>query len=277
MHIERSVFVVTGAGNGIGRCVALELIARGAFVVGADRDEQALTATAALVTDRERFTSHPIDICDRAAVAAFPAGVIASHGQIDGLFNIAGIAQELQPVTDLSDARIETLMQVNFFGAVWMSRAFLPHLLQRPRGVILNTSSLSAIVPVPGSAMYGASKAALALFSYGLAQDLRGRSNVTVTTVLPGSVWTDLVRKVARQMGAPEKLAKAFSAQPEHVAHRIVDATVKGTGRVVIGKDAHFYDAVRRLSTWLADRLSYLQVGHGVYPKRAAPARGSDN
>ncbi|MGW5455757.1 SDR family NAD(P)-dependent oxidoreductase [Nocardia sp. NPDC003979] len=277
MHIERSVFVVTGAGNGIGRCVALELIARGAFVVGADRDEQALTATAALVTDRERFTSHPIDICDRAAVAALPASVIASHGQIDGLFNIAGIAQELQPVADLSDARIETLMQVNFFGAVWMSRAFLPHLLQRPRGVILNTSSLSAIVPVPGSAMYGASKAALALFSYGLAQDLRGRSNVTVTTVLPGSVWTDLVRKVARQMGAPEKLAKAFSAQPEHVAHRIVDATVKGTGRVVIGKDAHFYDAVRRLSTWLADRLSYLQVGHGVYPKRAAPARGSGN
>ena len=112
MHIERSVFVVTGAGNGIGRCVALELIARGAFVVGADRDEQALTATAALVTDRERFTSHPIDICDRAAVAAFPASVIASHGQIDGLFNIAGIAQELQPVADLSDARIETLMQV---------------------------------------------------------------------------------------------------------------------------------------------------------------------
>ncbi|MFI1236883.1 SDR family NAD(P)-dependent oxidoreductase [Nocardia salmonicida] len=272
MQIEGSVFVVTGAGNGIGRCVASELVARGAMVVGADRDEQALAATAALVTDRERFTAYPIDICDRAAVAAFPDSVIASHGRVDGLFNIAGIAQELQTVADLSDARIETLMQVNFFGAVWMSRAFLPHLLQRPRGVIMNTSSLSAIVPVPGSAVYGASKAALALFSYGLAQDLRG-SNVTVTTVLPGSVWTDLVRKVAEQMGAPEWLAKGFSAQPEQVARRIVDTTAKGKGRVVIGKDAHVYDAVRRLSTRLADRLSYLQVGHGVYPERTATAR----
>ncbi|WP_446223123.1 SDR family NAD(P)-dependent oxidoreductase [Nocardia sp. IBHARD005] len=275
MRIEGSVFVVTGAGNGIGRCVALELIARGAVVVGADRDEQALAATAALVTDRARFTAHPIDICDRAAVAAFPASVIAAHGQVDGLFNIAGIAQELQTVADLSDARIETLMQVNFFGAVWMSRAFLPHLLHRPRGVIMNTSSLSAIVPVPGSAVYGASKAALAVFGYGLAQDLRGRSNVTVTTVLPGSVWTDLVRKVAQQMDAPEWLAKGFSAKPEQVARRIVDTTAKGRGRVVIGKDAHVYNAVRRLSTRLADRLSYLQVGHGVYPKRTAPARSN--
>ncbi|WKG07626.1 SDR family oxidoreductase [Nocardia sp. PE-7] len=273
MRIEGSVFVVTGAGNGIGRCVVSELIARGAVVVGADRDEQALAITAALVTDRERFTAYPIDICDRAAVAAFPGRVIASHGRVDGLFNIAGIAQELQTVAELSDARIETLMQVNFFGAVWMSRAFLPHLRQRPRGVIMNTSSLSAIVPVPGSAVYGASKAALALFSYGLAQDLRGRSNVTVTTVLPGSVWTDLVRRVARQMGAPEWLAKGFSAEPERVARRIVDTTARGKGRVVIGKDAHVYDAVRRFSTRLADRLSYVQVGHGVYPERTAPAR----
>ncbi|TCJ94925.1 NADP-dependent 3-hydroxy acid dehydrogenase YdfG [Nocardia alba] len=273
MPIEGSVFVVTGAGNGIGRCVAVELIDRGAIVVGADRDERALAATAALVTDRARFTAHPIDICDRAAVAAFPGSVIAAHGHVDGLFNIAGIAQELHPVADLSDARIETLMQVNFFGAVWMTRAFLPHLLRRPRGVVMNTSSLSAIVPVPGSAVYGASKAALALFGYGLAQDLRGRSNVTVTTVLPGSVWTDLVREVARQMGAPEWLAKGFSAQPARVARRMVDTTACGRGRVVIGKDARVYDALRRLSTRLADRLSYLQVGHGVYPERTTTDR----
>ncbi|MFI5716226.1 SDR family NAD(P)-dependent oxidoreductase [Nocardia sp. NPDC051750] len=272
MQVAGNVFVVTGAGNGIGRCVTLELIDRGAIVAGADLDEQALAGTAALVSDRTRFTTHPLDIADRDAVAAFPATVLATHGRVDGLFNIAGIAQELRTIADLGDTRIETLMQVNFFGAVWMTRAFLPHLLERPAGVVLNTSSLSAIVPVPGSAVYGASKAALALYSYGLAQDLRGRSNVTVTTVLPGSVWTDLVRKVSQQLGAPEKVAKAFSGKPEKVARRIVDTTMKGKGRVVIGKDARVYDFVRRFSTRAADRLSYLQVGHGVYPERTALA-----
>ncbi|MGW5382263.1 SDR family NAD(P)-dependent oxidoreductase [Nocardia sp. NPDC003963] len=268
MQVAGNVFVVTGAGNGIGRCVALELVDRGAVVVGADLDEQALAGTAALVSDPARFFSRPLDIADRDAVAAFPDSVIAAHGRVDGLFNIAGIAQELLPVAELSDSRIDLLMQVNFFGAVWMSRAFLPHLLERPEAVIMNTSSLSAIVPVPGSAIYGASKAALALFGYGLAQDLRGRSNITVTTVLPGSVWTELVRKVARELGAPEKLARGFSAEPGKVARRMVDATARGKGRVVIGKDARVYDLVRRFSTRLADRLSYLQVGHGVYPKR---------
>ncbi|MGH8879624.1 MAG: SDR family NAD(P)-dependent oxidoreductase [Stackebrandtia sp.] len=273
MQVAGNVFVVTGAGNGIGRCVAVELVERGATVVGADLDEPGLAGTAALVSNAERFTAHTLDIADREAVAAFPGAVIAAHGRVDGLFNIAGIAQEMQTIADISDDRIEKLMQVNFFGAVWMSRAFLPHLLERPAGVILNTSSLSAMVPVPGSAFYGAAKAALALYGYGLAQDLRGRSNVTVTTALPGSVWTELVRKVALEIGAPERVAKGFSAKPEKVARRMVDAAVKGRGRVVIGKDAHVYNAVRRVSTRLADRLSYLQVGHGVYPKRTEPAR----
>ncbi|WP_280435323.1 SDR family NAD(P)-dependent oxidoreductase [Nocardia carnea] len=268
MQVAGNVFVVTGAGNGIGRCVALELIDRGAMVAGADLDEQALARTAALAADPTRFTTHRLDIADRDAVAAFPGIVLAAHGQVDGLFNIAGIPQNLQTLAEISDDRIETLMRVNFFGAVWMSRAFLPHLEARPAGVIMNTSSLSAIAPFPGSAVYGASKAALALFSYGLAQDLRGSSNVTVTTVLPGTVWTDLVRKVSQQMGAPEKLAEGFAAKPENVARRMVDATTKGKGRVVIGKDAHVFDTVRRFSTRAADRLAYLQVGRGVYRKR---------
>ncbi|WP_280213083.1 SDR family NAD(P)-dependent oxidoreductase [Nocardia cyriacigeorgica] len=275
MQITGRTFVVTGAGNGIGRCVTMELVGRGAVVIGADLDERALAETAALIADPARFTAHRLDISDHAAVTAFTDTVIATHGPVDGLFNIAGIAQELQTVTDLSDSRIETLMRVNFFGAVWLTRAFLPHLRQRPEAVIMNTSSLSAIVPVPGSAVYGASKAALALFSYGLAQDLRGRTNITVTTVLPGSVWTDLVRKVARELGAPEKLAKGFSAKPERVARRMVEATAKGSGRVVIGKDARVYDIVRRVSTRLADRLSYLQVGHGVYTERTELTRSS--
>ncbi len=270
MQVAGKVFVVTGAGNGIGRCVAVELVRRGAVVAGADLNEQALAATAELVGDRTRFSPHRLDIGDRDAVRAFPDTVIAVHGHVDGVFNIAGIAQQFQTVTEVDDDRIETLMRVNFFGAVWMCRAFLPHLSQRPEAAIMNTSSMSAIVPVPGSTLYGASKAALAVFGYGLAQDLSGgRSNITVTTAIPGTVWTDLVRASAKELGAPEAAARAVAAKPERVAHRMIEATMRGRTRVVIGKDAHIYNFTRRLSSRLAARLAYLQVGKIFYARRA--------
>lgn len=273
MQVSGKVFVVTGAGNGIGRCVAVELIRRGATVIGADLDEKALTGTAALVADPARFSGLTLDIGDRAAVAAFPEQALAIAGRVDGLFNIAGIPQRLETVAEVSDEHIEKLMTVNFFGAVWLTRAFLPHLLERPEAVIMNTSSLSAMVAVPGATYYGASKAALALFGYGLAQDLRGVSRVTVTTAQPGSVWTDLVRKSAQALGAPEKAAAKVSAKPEDVARRMIDATMKGKTRIVIGTDARIYEFALRFGYTLADRLSYLHVGKMFYAKRKAAKR----
>ncbi|MBC7304543.1 MAG: SDR family NAD(P)-dependent oxidoreductase [Nocardia sp.] len=265
MRAAGKVFIVTGAGNGIGRHVAQRLIACGATVAGADVDEAGLAQTAALVEDPSRFTAHVLDVSDRAAVAAFPATVLAAHGHIDGLFNIAGIAQEFELVGEISDERIDTLFQVNFFGTVWLTRAVLPHLRERPAAVIMNTSSLSAMVSVPGSAIYGATKAAVASFGYGLSQDLRKSSAVTVTTVFPGAVWTDIVRKSALALGTSEKLARSFSAKPEVAARRMVDATLDGRVRVVIGKDARVYDVVGRLSTRLADKMSYGQLRRFVY------------
>lgn len=259
------VFVVTGAGNGIGRQVTLELLRRGAIVAGADLNAAGLAETASLTPDSARFTSHLLDVSDREAVAEFPAAVLAVHDHVDGLFNIAGIAQEFERIAETSDDRMEALFRVNFFGTAWLTRAFLPHLEERPTAVILLTSSLSGLVPVPGSAVYGATKAAVLAFGYGLGQDLRGSSNTTVTTVLPGSVWTDIVRKSAITLGVSEKLAKSFATMPEVAARRIIDATLRGKTRQMIGKDAHFYDFVGRLSTRLANRISYAQVGGFLY------------
>ncbi|MFW0786310.1 SDR family NAD(P)-dependent oxidoreductase [Gordonia sp. CPCC 206044] len=272
MQIAGNVFVVTGAGNGIGRRVALELVARGGIVAGVDRDPDGLATTRSRSADPERFSPHVLDIADTAAVDAFPDEVTAAHGRVDGLFNIAGISQEFETVAGVTDARIEQIMRVNFFGTVAMTRAFLPLLEARPEAVIMNTSSLSAMVPYPGAAIYGASKAAVALFSYGLTQDLRGSSSVTVTTVIPGTVWTDLVRNSSQTLGTPEALAKGFAMKPEKAAHRMVEATMKGRSRVVIGKDAHFFGGARRISSRLADRLSYVQVGRFVYGRNRKPA-----
>lgn len=267
MQVAGSVFVVTGAGNGIGRSIALELVRRGASVIGADLDESGLAETAAAAEDPARFDGRLLDIADQAGVTAFAASVVAAYGKVDGLFNVAGIAQRPETTAEITDERIEVLMRVNFFGAVWLTRAFLPHLLERPEAVIMMTSSLSAIAPFPGAAVYGASKAALALFGYGMAQDLRRTSNVTVTTVLPGTVWTNLVRGTSADLGVSEKLTKAFAAKPEGVANRMVEATLKGKQRVVVGKDARAFDLMRRLSFRVAQKASDLQVGTMFYKK----------
>ncbi|WP_226995781.1 SDR family NAD(P)-dependent oxidoreductase [Gordonia phthalatica] len=262
---EGKVFVVTGAGNGIGRQVALELVAQGATVAAVDINAAGLTETADVAGSR--ITTHVLDIADADAVAAFPQTVIDAHGAVDGLFNIAGIAQPVETTLDVTPERIDRLMTVNFRGTVAMTQAFLPHLVARPDGGrVMLTSSLSAIVPVPGAAVYGASKAAVAYFGFGLAQDLRRLSpTVTATTVIPGTIWTDIVRGSAESMGIPVPLAKAFAMSPRKAAKKMIRVTMKGRASSVIGKDAHVYRTLGRISAPLADRVSYLQVGGFAY------------
>lgn len=271
MQIVNGVFVVTGAANGIGKCVALELLERGGRVAAADLSEAALQKLADEAQAGERLSTHVLDVADADAVAALPEAVVGAHGHVDGLFNIAGIAQNFETAGGIADARMQQIVDVNFYGTVGLTRAFLPLLEARPAGgVVMITSSLAAMVPVPGAALYGASKAAVAQFGYGLAQDLRNaKSKVTATTVLPGTIWTDLVRESAVTLGTPEAVAKAFAMPAPKAAHKMIDATLKGRGRVVIGKDARVYDLLRRVSTNLAERVSYLQVANFVYRERA--------
>ncbi|RZI94841.1 MAG: SDR family NAD(P)-dependent oxidoreductase, partial [Microbacterium sp.] len=93
MDITGKVFVVTGAGNGIARELTLQLLAQGASVAGVDLNEAALHATAQLASAGDRFSIHPVDITDRDQVAALPAAVVAAHGAVDGLVNVAGVIQ----------------------------------------------------------------------------------------------------------------------------------------------------------------------------------------
>lgn len=264
------VFAVTGASSGIGRCVALELLDRGARVAAADRNAEGLAELTAEAAAGERLSTHPLDVTDVDAIRHFPSAVVGRHGQVDGLFNLAGIAQNFETAGGIESARMRQIVDVNFYGTVDLTRAFLPLLEERPDGgVVMITSSLAALVPVPGAAVYGASKAAVAQFGYGLAQDLRNsKSNVTATTVVPGTIWTDLVRASAVTLGTPEAVAKAFAMPAPKAARKMIDATLKGRTRVVVGKDAHVYDALGRVSTRLAERVSYLQVASFVYRDR---------
>ncbi|GAB3056138.1 SDR family oxidoreductase [Intrasporangium mesophilum] len=252
MRISGKVLVVTGGGSGIGRAVVLALLARGARVAAVDLRPEGLEETARLAGPAaERLSSHTVDVTDLDRVAALPQEVMAAHGQVDGLLNVAGIIQRFVPFAELARADVEKVMAVNFWGVVNTVQAFLPVLLARPEAALVNVSSMGAFVPVPGQTVYGASKAAVQLLTEGLYAELR-TTNVSVTVVHPGGVATPITENSGVAIPGMEAMDSAQAASlttPEDAARQIIEGGVeKGHYRIVVGKDARMLDRLTRLS-----------------------------
>jgi len=109
-----------------------------------------------------------------------PSAVIEAHGKVDGLINCACIIQPFVKLNDLEYEAIEHVMNVNFWGLMYMTKTFLPYLMDRPSAHIVNVSSMGGFLPVPGQTVYGASKAAVKLLTEGLHSELR-ETSVRVT------------------------------------------------------------------------------------------------
>lgn len=251
MQITDKVFVVTGGGNGMGREVVLDLLARGASVAAVDLDEDRLAETAKLAPTADgRLSLHTLNVANRKGVLKLPDDVTARHGRVDGLLNVAGIIQPFVKIQDLEFDVMERVMDVNFWGVVNMTKAFLPGLLARPEAAVLNVSSMGGFLPVPGQAVYGASKAAVKLFTEALYAELQG-TNVAVTVVFPGGVATNIAQNsgVAIPAAAEAMAAKAPKTTSVTEAGReIVDALEKGSYRLRIGSDSRLMDRLSRLT-----------------------------
>jgi hypothetical protein len=133
-----------------------------------DINESTLAETATLANDPDRLSTHVVNITDKAAVAVLPEAVTERFGAVDGLTHCAGIIQPFVRLKDLDDAATERVFAVNWWGTLYLTKAFLPVLLARPEGHIVNTSSMGGFLPVPGQTVYGASKAAVKLLTEGL-------------------------------------------------------------------------------------------------------------
>lgn len=249
MDLNGKVIVVTGGGNGIGREVVLELLRRGSRVAALDLRAESLEETLRLASAGDRLSTHPLDVSDRAAVDAVAADVLAAHGQVDGLANVAGIIQQFVPFNELDLAQMEKVLAVNFWGVVHTTKAFLPHLLTRPEASLVNVSSMGALVPVPGQSLYGASKAAVKLLTEGLYAELRGTC-VAVTVVFPGAVGTGIADNSGAAVPGRDASTSAAAAKmtsAPDAGRMIVDAMVDGTPRLRIGSDATMLDRLSRL------------------------------
>ncbi len=258
--------VVTGAGSGIGRAIALDLAGRGALLALSDINDDGLAETRELVgapDNRHRYDR--LDVSDRDAVDRYAADIRRDWGAADFLFNVAGLSR-LGDFAATPSASFHKVMDVNFYGTVDMCRAFLPQLLETKGGVV-NISSVFGLIGFPGQAHYCASKFAVRGFSETLAMELAPKG-VSVTSVHPGGVATNIARsaeldalpdRIESREKFDKKFDKAARTSPESAARTIINGAAKGKRRVIVGADGHVISVVQRLFprgyAWLLPRL----------------------
>jgi|TARA_R110000737_G_scaffold347664_1_gene379679 short-subunit dehydrogenase len=259
MKIHKKVIVVTGAGNGIGREIVLNLLKKGAKVAAVDLNETFLNETVKLANVKNTDLSiHVLNITDREAVKNLPEQIIKVHGQIDGLINNAGIIQPFVQINKLEFEDIERVMNVNFYGSLNMIKALLPYFHKRPEAHIVNISSMGGFLPVPGQSIYGASKAAIKLMSEGLYAELMD-TNIQVSVVFPGAIGTNIATNSGlTNLPSGDSDTKNSSIKmlpPDKAAEIIVAGIEKNKVRIYVGSDSKIMNFLYRLSPGFATRL----------------------
>lgn len=248
MQLAIKTFVVTGAGSGIGRELALQLLKKGANVACMDINPASLQETERIAgVTSDRLKKFALDITNKENVDRLPEAVISHFGTVDGLINNAGIIQPFKPVNDLSMDDINRVFTVNFYGTLFLTKAFLPHFLGRPEAHIVNVASMGGFIPFPGQTIYGAAKAAVKLFTEGLYAELLD-TNVRVTVVFPGAIATNITENsgLGKPKASSDAAGKTLSAGK--AAEQILAGIERNQFRVVVGKDAKFLDWLYRFN-----------------------------
>ncbi len=250
MFANNKTLIVTGGGSGIGRELVKQLLEKGARVAAIDINNSALVETKKLCGEWSKNLSlHTLNIADRVHVEQLPDAILKIHGSIDGLINNAGIIQPFIKVNELSYEAIDRVLNVNLLGVIYMTKTFLPYLLKQQEAHIVNISSMGGFLPVPGQTVYGASKAAVKLFTEGLHSELRGTS-VAVTVIFPGAIATNItensgIRMDTSKIDSSKTQYKMLTA--EHAARQIISAMEQNAFRACIGSDSKFMDFIYRL------------------------------
>ena len=260
MDLKDKTFVVTGGGSGLGRQLTIELVKEGANVAAIDINEEVLVQTVKLAGELSSMI-YPIvcNITDKEAVNALPERVLRRSGHINCLINNAGIIQPFVNVEEMDDALINRIFAINFFGTLYMVRAFLPHMRKENESCLVNVSSLGGFVPVSGQTIYGASKAAVKQLTDGLRAELDGTS-VHVMSVIPGAMATPIRENSGLNAIHVEEQKTNKVLDPMVAAHLIVEGIKKKEKELYIGADSRlmhnlFRFIPLRAAKWLNDSI----------------------
>jgi len=253
------VAAITGAGSGIGRALGCALARQGAHLALSDIDEAGLAETVRQCEGYGvKITSTRLDVADRDAVYGWADDVVAEHGRVNLIVNNAGVALGAT-VEGMSYEDFEWLMNINFWGVVYGTKAFLPHLKAAGEGHIVNTSSLFGLLGIPSQSTYNSTKFAVRGFTEALREELEVvRSPVSATCVHPGGIKTNIARSArvhdsVKSFGVVDleksrrDFEKAFRVTAEDAAETILRGVQRNARRVLVGMDAHALDMLQRL------------------------------
>jgi short-subunit dehydrogenase len=261
--VKDRVAAITGAGSGIGRATAALLARNGCHVALSDVNEQGLAETA------EQCRSHGVqvrttrvDVAQREAVHGWADEVVRELGSVHIIVNNAGVALGAT-IEDTRYEDFEWLMNINFWGVVHGTKAFLPHLRAAGEGHVINVSSVFGLIGVPTQGAYNSAKFAVKGFTEALRQELEVEGvPVGVTCVHPGGIKTNIARnaRLTERKGwvderSNKDFEKSFSTTPERAASDILAAILKNRRRQLIGGDAVFIDLMQRLLPTFYQRL----------------------
>jgi NADP-dependent 3-hydroxy acid dehydrogenase YdfG len=245
--LDDKVVVITGAGSGIGRALALDLARRGSHLALSDVDDAGLAETVAQVRrfGGTRVRSDHLDVADRTAMQRYALDVVEHFGRVNVVINNAGVALA-GDLNDLEYDDIDWIIGVNFWGVVHGTKEFLPHLIASGDGHVVNLSSLFGLVSMPGQSMYNASKYAVRGMTEALREEMLIAGHpVGVTAVHPGGIKTAIARNArVSAKESQEETARFFDQKlakmtPERAAEIIVNGILKNRARVLVGLDAH--------------------------------------
>src|SRR5271166_575150 len=269
------VAAVTGAGSGIGQALAVELARAGAKVAISDVDTEGLAQTEEqLKAIGATVKADRLDVTEREAFLAYADAVNEHFGKVNQIYNNAGIAftGDIE-VSQFKD--IERVMDVDYWGVVNGTKAFLPHLIASGDGHVVNVSSVFGLFSVPGQAAYNSAKFAVRGFTEALRQEMVVAGHpVKVTTVHPGGIKTGIARNATAAEGIDrDEVAKMFEKRvahmsPQRAARIILSAVHKNKARVLVGADAKILDLLVRLTGSGYQRLFPTAMGR-LIPRNA--------
>ena len=261
-NFSDKVALITGAGSGIGRSLALELATSGCSLALVDWNKDSLEETKQLVRKKNiSVSTHPFDISDREKIATLPEEVLEFHKQIDIVINNAGVSV-VGTVEEVDDSDWNWGLDILLNSVIQMTTVFLPHLKQRPEAAIVNVSSIFGLFSVPRQSIYNVGKFGVKAFTESLSLELKvSNSSVDAYCVFPGHIGTNIYNSSRFKSFEPEtffgkaptkeEAVVAFKndapTSPEKAAKVILKNIKKKNNRILIGFDAHFYDITSRL------------------------------
>ena len=280
--------VITGAGSGMGRYLAVLLARAGANVAICDINEETLNGTAAMVRQYNvALSSHVVDMGDMERIEALPDEVVAQHGSVDLVFNNAGVTMG-SSFAAMSEEDWDWVMNINLNGVVKASRVFLPLLKDRPEAAIINTSSIFGMIAVAGQSVYHATKFGVRGFTESLAKEFKD-TPVQVHCVHPGHIGTNIVAnsrfneeddsKFLRQDNVDEMadMFRSGGMHPSRAAQIILDGVTRNKRRIFVGLDAKLMDLAQRITPmhyeWLLPLINFpLYLLRNKKPLKDLPA-----